>query len=461
MSSESQHGATASTSAASEQIQPVEFQALSPVEDQDKHPERVEEKPASDQDAITKLEEGSETANAAANGEEANGTENKKKGLSADWLTKRLKRERRGVSLGRRFRNCVGSIGDCIPDGDDCGDCCGIMFKGIGYGILGLLVVGLVLSPLLLYGTYMYFLNYADIFPGSKVAYDVWKTQTTGTVFGFFYWFTATLAASYLVLLLGLGIAGLAEEDGCAPCICFAVVLMVFVLTIPYWLRFPVLNRMYNDAWQNSCNNWEIRAILNNVDYTEYLYSVPEQIGNISVTINNTEDVIFSINRRPLTPLIYDMILESNSPSFYANVTYDLENLQITTSNGLNTTYTVEPNLAFPSLNLSLANPGIPWVRPDYYTCWPTSVNIVHNGVGVLQTVTVNQNDCTQMLVCGTAGDESENFQIVLGLTAVSQFQYAICCTAAANQVSFSGQAPEDRFGDNGGDGEKNGKKGG
>ena len=316
--------------------------------------------------------------------------------------------------------------------------CFSDIFSGIGIG--GLIVGGIAiaLAPLVLYALYLYYFNYATIYPGSKVAYDVYKNQSTGTAFGFFYWFTATLVATYLVVLLSACSENM-DDNNCAQWP--LGLLILFCLSLPYWLRFPIFNHTYNNVWQNQCNDWDIRAVLSGLDYSDYVWTLPSQIVNITLTMAKT-DVNFTINRRPLSPLVYDMILQSNAAEFYSNITYDVGNLQIL-ADGLNANYIIDPNLNFPTLGLSLADPSIPWIRPDYYTCWPTSVNIVHDHIGVLQTVTLNPNDCTQMLVCGTASSELSNFQIVLGLTAVSQFQYGVCCTSGSNQVSFAGEAPE------------------
>jgi uncharacterized membrane protein YgcG len=153
------------------------------------------------------------------------------------------------------------------------------------------------------------------------------------------------------------------------------------------------------------------------------------------------------------------MILSNATQGFYSNITYNLEFSEISSaeSPSFNISYDVSPNLALPSLNMSLATDSIPWLRPNCYTCWPPAINLVHsNGTQrpqkVIQTITLDPSDCTQMLVCGSGGSELTNFQIALGLTAIHHFHYALCCTGGdSGQITFGGQDPESQFGSGGG----------
>ena len=85
---------------------------------------------------------------------------------------------RRITSFPRRFCNA----------GANC-------LRGLGMGSFIIFVAVLVTLPFLLYALYMYFLNYAKIYPGSKVAYDVFRNKDSDTVFQLFYWFTCCLAS--------------------------------------------------------------------------------------------------------------------------------------------------------------------------------------------------------------------------------------------------------------------------
>ena len=351
-------------------------------------------------------------------------------------------------------------------------DICGGCFTGIGGLSLATLIGAGVLLPFVLYAVYMYFLNYSKIYPGSKVAYDVFRNANTDQAFQFFYWTTCCITASYIALLFAFAIGGLgAYPGGCGACLLILIVLGL--VSLPVWLRFPILAATHNSVFQNTCNDWDIRAILSSVSWSNYEWSLPTQVVNITLAMSNTV-ISLGVFRRQLTPLVYDMILSSNAtqPTFFSNITYDLGAGQIFSAGPplVNTTYDVSPNLAFPSLNLSLATDSIPWIRPNCYQCWPPAINLVHtNGTQspqkVIQTITLNPNDCTQMLVCGSAGSELPNFQVALGFTAIYHFHYALCCTGGdSGQITFGGQDPESEFGGNGGGGEggsKGGSKGG
>jgi hypothetical protein len=362
--------------------------------------------------------------------------------IKRNWLRRRRLRRPR---FRPRFRSCFASIGSCL---DSVGDCCDLDDCGgcLGAGCCGVIIVCAVLTPFVCFGLYLYYLNYAKIYPGSKVAYDVFRNQSTGIAFQYFYWFTACLTSFIAAALVVAALAGLAEA-GCDNCCgtCIGILLVLFILTIPYWLRFPIFNSMYEKAYQTTCNDWDVRAVINSINYSPYVWSLPSHILNITLVTNAT---LFTLDvfRRPLSPLIYDMVLTNDTSQFYSNITYDIEN-SIITSTGLNISYITTPNLDFPSLNLSLVNPGIPWTRPDYYTCWPPAINLAHQSQKVLQTVTLDPSDCSTMLVCGSAGNELKNFQTALGLAAVTHFHYSLCCTAGQNQITFGGQDPESEFG--------------
>jgi hypothetical protein len=310
----------------------------------------------------------------------------------------------------------------------------------------------LVLLPFLLYALYMYFLNYAKIYPGSKVAYDVFRSKDSDTAFQLFYWFTCCLASGYILV----GLIALLQDQGSVWCCLFPFALGM--VTMPFWLRFPILSTTHNSVFLRTCDDWDIRAILSGISWPDYVWYLPTQVVNITLTMSNTI-IMLGIYRRQLNPLVYDMILSNATQGFYSNITYNLEFSEISSaeSPSFNISYDVSPNLALPSLNMSLATDSVPWLRPNCYTCWPPAINLVHsNGTQrpqkVIQTITLDPSDCTQMLVCGSGGSELTNFQIALGLTAIHHFHYALCCTGGdSGQITFGGQDPESQFGSGGG----------
>jgi len=341
-----------------------------------------------------------------------------------------------------RFPSCsLSPLIEGLPSCEDCAMCLAVTF-----GVV--IVVCLVLSPFFCFGIYLYNVNYAKIYPGSKVAYDVFRNQHSENAFFFFYWFTACLIASGFAGVFHAAHQELAKR-GVNPCgECFCILLVLFCIVLPYWIRFPIYKSMHHAAFWNSCDNWDIRAVIDSINYSPYVWDLPPYVLNITLTMD-ADVYALAVYRHPLSPLTYDLLLENTTDLFYTNITYDVGN-SIISSTGLNLSYVTTPNLEFPSLDLSLANPGIPWTRPDYYTCWPPAVNLVHESQKVLQTITLHPSDCSTMLVCGSAGEELKNFQIALGLTAVWHFYYSLCCTAGSDQITFGGLDPEAEFGDDG-----------
>jgi hypothetical protein len=128
------------------------------------------------------------------------------------------------------------------------------------------------------------------------------------------------------------------------------------------------------------------------------------------------------------------------SLSMIRNLTYTIP---ATDSQNITASYVTSPNLAFPSLNLSLADTSIPWVRPGAYKCWPPAANLVESiapsgeSLNVLRTITLKPGDCTQMEICGTGTNTPAAFQIALGVISIEQFRYSLCCTGKNAQQNF------------------------
>jgi len=286
-----------------------------------------------------------------------------------------------------------------------------------------------VLTIMACFALYVYYVNYTSIYLGSKAAYEISRDKSSETAFQAFYWITECLAA---IILSGLYFGGLAAFEKVGVELSSAeawgsILLFIFCFTIPFWIRFPIYNSMYNKVYDNSCNGWDFRGLIVSVDYSPYLSNLPPNIVNITLTMNTTV-FLLSVYRNPLSPLTYDLVFQNDSTTFYPSITYDTQNSIITYPDG-NLSFTANPNLGFPSLSLYQVDPSIPWTRSDYYACWPPAVNLVYASHKVLETVTLESGDCSTLLVCGS-GYDLTRFQIALGLTAIAQFQYSLCCTS-------------------------------
>jgi hypothetical protein len=186
-------------------------------------------------------------------------------------------------------------------------------------------------------------------------------------------------------------------------------------------------------AWSHVCDGWEVDAVLTGVDFGAYSQlDAPNTtlVGSAAITIgqggytmqlfqNAVRHNFFTFNvsdtlgfEPPLSTIWYDMIATTYT---VANVTMSFD---------------MTPNLSFPSLNLQLADPSIPFVHGDL--SYPPSANLIYsNGTSasrVLRTELLNYPHCTQLKVCAMQGSTG-TFQIALGVVMIEQFSAAVFCT--------------------------------
>ena len=288
---------------------------------------------------------------------------------------------------------------------------------------------------------------YATIHPGSKIAANISVNTSTSNTFDSFLWIFAFFAVIVNLFVASVwvdwawnwGLRVLRMDDiwretsRFDPVACFGFwIVVIALITTPGWATEVVRISWQKIAWSHVCDGWEVDAVLTGVDFGAYFLDSPNTtlVGSAAITIGQGgytmqlfQDAIlhnfFTFNvsdtlgfEPPLSTIWYDMIATTYT---VANVT---------------TSFDMTPNLSFPSLNLQLADPSIPFVHGDL--SYPPSANLIYsNGTSdsrLLRTELLKYQHCTQLKVCGMQGSTG-TFQIALGVVMIEQFSAAVFCT--------------------------------
>ena len=307
-------------------------------------------------------------------------------------------------------------------------------------GIFAFIIIELV------FFLFQYFDVYSDVYPGSRVAQNL--SGGKGTAFEFFKWAICwlsgvlTVPAGIYLAVYGVGLVGKLN-------VCLATLIAVpwtglclFLGSWQMWIFWMMLPLWSNAVWNNACNGWDGYAILQGISWSDVSSSLPYAgtatvlfaAGNYTLQLerNNQFHHIF---------YFYDLEMGNLSPTFN-NITYNMINHTYTIEN-TTTHYNVNPNLAFPSLDLVLDDDSIPFGSG----CdMPLADLVYRNGTttsNVLNVVNINNDDCTQMKLCAMQNPQGD-YQIAMGVVMIQQFLYGICCTtpdgdsSSSSGVSFS-----------------------
>jgi hypothetical protein len=297
--------------------------------------------------------------------------------------------------------------------------------------ILFIVVLNLVLA---IYG---YYYCYDSVYPGTKIAANISRNDSTTSAFAAFYWILSgpaimvNIPIAWWFMKLWIGLSGKVGLKGVfASLMAFIAFWTCMALgTWTIWISFPLEILWHKSVYNNACmgGGWDITAVLSGVSYASYIATVPN-VGSADVVFefgNYTMELDQNVNNTVIYNF-YDTHTFNYTPPLH-NITYDLENATYTINN-ITTNFTLSPNLAFPSLGLVLEDPSIPFILD----CWPPSANLIHrngpNITRVLDTVTDWDSDCTLFKTCGNL-DLPGDFQIALGVVMIQQYAYAYCCT--------------------------------
>jgi hypothetical protein len=361
--------------------------------------------------------------------------------------------------LNRRIRGLGNSIRDTLATiCRGSGTFCVVLLVGIG-----------CLLPNGLFVLYAYYFSYAEIYFNSKVAIHIYQNDHTEGAFKVFYWFLVLLC-SVPNGFAGFGIGWVGWKIGKSvnmPGFLLFLWMVPWVLSglatksVTFWIRPVVTAPWQTNVWNNGCRSWELSAALGSSSATTLAETLPI-VGNANVTFTSTSGANYTaeLSRHPDNHLRFDFRVRSVSgdsagPTF-SNITYDYQNntymAMDSTFRSVNGSYITSPNLAFPDLNLVLLDDSIPFQRPDYSSCWPAAASLVFrnsttsNSLNVLRTLTLDPNDSTRMMVCGSAGLLASQFQIALGVVFIDHYYYSLCSTKSGVQSPMGTTSDPDQW---------------
>ena len=206
---------------------------------------------------------------------------------------------------------------------------------------------------------------------------------------------------------------------------------MIMVFFAPIFAVFPIRQVWRTIAWSQSCNDWEITAVLTGVTWNKFYRSLP-LVGTAIVNVGATSYTM-RLRRNDYSKWFEFYVTDTANltpPLFY--ITYNASDYTYTAAN-VTGPYRKRPTLSFPALNLEVRDPSIPFTRSND-DCYPPSADLIHrNGAEiqrVLSTVMLEPGNCTALKVCGMQ-DSNGWFQIGLGVVMIEQYMASVHCTAS------------------------------
>jgi len=281
-----------------------------------------------------------------------------------------------------------------------------------------------------------YYYMYPDVYPGSKPAQNL--NGGGGVAFTIFWaviccW-SCLLTCPAGVYLIGAGIGGISEVLGpnFGPIVaCLIAVpwtgLCLFLGTWQFWITWAVEPAWWVSVYNGGCKDWSGYALLQGPTYQNVQLMVPE-MGTAAVILP-TGNYTMQLDRSSYNPNTYYFypIGQNNVDAFSQNITYNTF-MNTYTINNQSSRYTTSPNLAFPSLDISLDDPSIPFGGD----CDLPNANLVYrNGTTsayVFNTVNTNYDDCSILKSCVNM-EYQRDFEIAMGIVLLHQSRYGVCCT--------------------------------
>ena len=316
--------------------------------------------------------------------------------------------------------------------------CCCLTSSRPLAGSVWFLVFFILIGEFLLFLLSFYY-SYKTVFPGSKAAANINKNSSTTAAYVAFYWFICsgalllTVPAAYFLYILGVKFVR--EKVGYWLSIPFSLLWLVVCASLgtwEFWISW-VLGRVWTDlVWNGACSNWDMTVVLEGVSWKELPTSLP-YVGIATVVLaNNRGNYTLQMIRNDIYHEIFTLYkrhVGTYTPPL-GNITYN-STAYTYDINNMTSYYVMDPNLSFPSLNMSLADPSIPFANN-----WgPPVANLVYHNdsakINVLKMIT-SSYDCQNLKLCASLEREAE-FQIALGVAMIQEFQFVVRCTTPSS----------------------------
>jgi hypothetical protein len=309
------------------------------------------------------------------------------------------------------------------------------------------LTLFVVLFDLAAVGIYQTVNMYSSVYPGSNVArllnanYNAWLG---------FYWVLAILAVLGNILILPRAVDYIHHffildriSRGHRRVQAFVQLFVFFCIVLPLalgptWIAFAILPVWRDIAWSHVCDNskWDMKVTLQGVSWTQYhLDEIFGVVGVAYIEMRSNTNYTMMLFSDPISAGVFHFGVFStyNTSPPLSTITYNMTlNATSYTVNNISVPFNLVPNLSFPSLDVVLRNPKIPFINPQDSTYPPSADLIFSNSTmtaNVLTTQLQNPKTCTELRVCGVE-DGTGMFQIALGVVMIQQLQVSLNCTA-------------------------------
>src|SRR5579862_865777 len=282
-------------------------------------------------------------------------------------------------------------------------------------------LVALFLTIEVTFFLFNYFDMYSDVYPGSKVAQNL--SGGKGVAFVIFMYLICGVSVNLTcpagVYLAGAGIGACNKAAGACIAAFIAlpwIGLCLFLGTWQLWISWAIEPVWHDMVYNNACHElgWSGYALLQGINFRDVSASLP-MVGTATVVLT-TGNYTMQLERADHKSYIYYFypIDQNDVNPFYSNITYNTFNSTYTVNNHT-ARWVVSPNLAFPSLDLSLDDPSIPFGDE----CDTPSANLVYkNGSmisNVFNTVTTAPNHCELLKACININQQSK-VEIAMGV---------------------------------------------
>jgi hypothetical protein len=287
--------------------------------------------------------------------------------------------------------------------------------------------------------------------PGSRLTAEILKSHKTGSIWQtFFLLFTVStpiVNAGLLFTSWGKAILcyGWRMRRRWLGLLYTVVTWGVIMLAIfgPIWITWVIRGGCKTMAWRNACKGWDLTAVFYGVKYSRLLpFLSPDSRVILGLATVSLDETFYSMQLLQQDAMyekfVFTLWRRNDLDPVYKTIFYDTAEPSYTISNAT-VPFDISPNLNFPSLDLELRDPAIPFLRDWEKTSAPTADLVHRNESGVfkvLQTAIEDPKYCTVFKVCGARGFMPE-FEIALGVIAIEKFRAGIYCSRP------SGKGPE------------------
>lgn len=292
--------------------------------------------------------------------------------------------------------------------------------------------------------------SYLKLFPGSKIAANILLNSHTTIAWDFFFWIIAIITSIFNFLAVIIWATWLnnrfaieAKVERFLRSECLAALVFLFVrlavlpalIIGPFWVTFALRWAWQAIAWNHECSGWDYTILLNGINW--YIFGSNQTFVGTATILAAHGNLTMELFHDVLTKDVYTFNVTNsfNITPVFSSIMYNLTSLTYTIAN-VTTLFDMTPNLSFPTLNISMQDPSIPFLRTD--PSYPPSADLVYrNGTAVsnlLSTYMLNFPGCTELKACGMQ-DQTGAFQIVLGVVMIEQFKAAVYCTVPSNET--------------------------